>query len=156
MERLIFLTDRATWIREWIADHYPPSRSIPDLFHVMEHLYQFAGKAFPLSPPAKALWCELQKKLLPTSQVETVISNIASSKTGEKDRKQLTAYYQNNKKRMKYARYRTVGCGIIGSDAIEFTHRTVMQKKMKLSGQCWSADGVKHMLRLRIISMNRQ
>jgi hypothetical protein len=27
---------------------------------------------------------------------------------------------------------------------------------MKLSGQRWSTDGVKNMLRLRIISMNRQ
>jgi hypothetical protein len=52
----------------------------------MEHLYQFAGKTFLHSPPTKTLWCEQQKELLPTSQVEMVISNIASSKTGKKDK----------------------------------------------------------------------
>jgi hypothetical protein len=34
-DRLIFLTDGTAWIREWIADHYPLSRSILDFFHVM-------------------------------------------------------------------------------------------------------------------------
>ncbi|MDR1407651.1 MAG: hypothetical protein LBJ23_06365, partial [Tannerella sp.] len=58
--------------------------------------------------------------------------------------------------RINYAHYRTAGSGIIGSGAIESTHRTVIQKRMKLSGQRWSTDGVKNMLRLRIISMNRQ
>jgi hypothetical protein len=63
-DRLIFLTDGAAWIREWIADHYPLSRSILDFFHVMEHLYQFADHAFPDAPSAKAQWCERQKRLL--------------------------------------------------------------------------------------------
>ncbi|MDR1098101.1 MAG: hypothetical protein LBL57_08220, partial [Tannerella sp.] len=75
---------------------------------------------------------------------------------GEKDKEQLIACYQNNKKRMRYAQYRTVGCGIIGSGAIESAHRTVIQKRMKLSGQRWSTDGVKNRLRLRTFSMNRQ
>jgi hypothetical protein len=88
--------------------------------------------------------------------METVISNIASTGAGEKEKKQLITYYQTNKKRMRYAQCRTVGCGIIGSGAIESAHRTVIQKRMKLSGQRWSTDGVKNMLRLRIISMNRQ
>jgi transposase-like protein len=154
--RLVFLTDGAAWIREWIADHYPLSCSILDFFHVMEHLYQFADQAFPNAPTEKAQWCEQQKELLLTSQVETVIDNIAATQAGEKHKKQLMAYYQNNKKRMRYAQYRKIGCGIIGSGAIESAHRTVIQKRMKLSGQRWSTDGVKNMLRLRIISMNRQ
>jgi hypothetical protein len=155
-DRPVFPTDGAAWIREWIADHYPLSRSILDFFHVMEHLYRFADHAFPDAPSVKAQWCEQQKTLLPASQVETVIDNIVSSKAGEKDKKQLIAYCQNNKKRMGYAQFRTVGCGIIGSGAIESAHRTVIRKRMKLSGQRWSTDGVRNMLRLRIISMNRQ
>jgi hypothetical protein len=99
-DRLIFLTDGATWIREWIADHYPLSRSILDFFHVMEHLYQFADHVFPEAPSDKAQWCERQKELLLASQVETVIDNIAATHSEEKDKKQLIAYYQNNKRRM--------------------------------------------------------
>jgi len=57
---------------------------------------------------------------------------------------------------MKYKQYRNTGCGIIGSGAIESAHRTVIQKRMKQAGQRWSNKGAKNMLRLRIISMNKQ
>jgi hypothetical protein len=57
---------------------------------------------------------------------------------------------------MRYKQYRKTGCGIIGSGAIEAAHRTVIQKRMKLAGQRWSITGAKNMLRLRVISMNKQ
>ena len=62
---------------------------------------------------------------------------------------------RTNKGRMKYKQYRAIGCGIIGSGAIKSAHRTVVQKRMKLSGQRWSIKGAKNMLRLRVISMNK-
>ena len=101
-------------------------------------------------------WCDLQKGLLLDSGVETVLDNISSTKASEKDKIKIINYYQNNKARMKYKQYRHIGCGIIGSGAIESAHRTVIQKRMKLSGQRWSINGAKNMLRLRVISMNRQ
>ena len=153
--RLVFVTDGAAWIREWIADHYPLSISILDFFHVMEHLYEFADKAFPTSS-GKKQWCEKQKELLLVSDVETVLDNIVATNAKEEDRQKLITYYCNNKKRMRYRQYRTVGCGIIGSGAIESAHRTVIQKRMKLSGQRWSTKGVENMLRLRVINMNKQ
>jgi len=85
-------------------------------------------------------------------------AEVGRNKDGKKeeDKKKITKYYQNNKGRMKYKQYRAIGCGIIGSGAIESAHRTVVQKRMKLSGQRWSIKGAKNMLRLRVISMNKQ
>ena len=154
--RLVFITDGAAWIREWIADHYPISVSILDFFHVMEHLYEFADKAFPNASSEKKEWCEKQKDLLLSSDVEAVLDNIVATHAKEEDKQRLITYYQNNKKRMRYKQYRNIGCGIIGSGAIESAHRTVIQKRMKLSGQRWSTNGVENMLRLRVISMNKQ
>ena len=154
--RLVFVTDGAAWIREWIADHYPLSCSVLDFFHAMEHLYEFAEKAFPCTSEAKQAWCDCQKKLLLASEVETVLSNIGSTCAKEEDKQKLITYYENNKKRMRYKQYRNIGCGIIGSGAIESAHRTVIQKRMKLSGQRWSTKGVENMLRLRVIVMNKQ
>jgi len=51
---------------------------------------------------------------------------------------------------------KNIGCGIIGSGAIESAHRTVIQRRMKLSGQRWGIKGAKNMLRLRVIAMNKQ
>jgi hypothetical protein len=154
--RLVFINDGAAWIREWIADHYPLSTPILDFYHAMEHLWEFADKAFPNSPSEKEQWCDQQKELLLASNVETVLGNIRFTKAKEEDQKKLIKYYQNNKDRMKYKQYRNTGCGIIGSGAIESAHRTVIQKRMKLSGQRWSTKGAKNMLRLRVIAMNKQ
>jgi hypothetical protein len=154
--RLVFVTDGASWIREWIADHYPLSCSVLDFFHVMEHLYEFADKAFPGVTTEKRAWCDCQKALLLSSDVETVLNNIGLSCAKEEDKRKLTTYFENNKKRMRYQQYRNIGCGIIGSGAIESAHRTVIQKRMKLSGQRWSTKGVEDMLRLRVIAMNKQ
>jgi hypothetical protein len=154
--RLVFLTDGAAWIREWIADHYPFSCPILDFFHVIEHLYEFADNTFVADTCLKKQWCDSQKELLLDSGVETVIKNIRLSSAKESDKKKLITYYQNNKYRMHYKEYRNLGCGIIGSGAIESAHRTVIQKRMKLSGQRWSIKGAKNMLRLRVFSMNKQ
>jgi len=57
---------------------------------------------------------------------------------------------------MRYKQYKNIGCGIIGSGAIESVYRTVIQRRMKLSGQRWSTKGARNMIRLRVISMNKQ
>ena len=154
--RLVFINDGATWIREWIADNYPLAVSILDYYHALEYLYEFAEKAFPDISSEKDEWCDQQQDLLLASKVETVLDNIRVAKAKEKDKKKIIAYYQNNRERMKYKQYRSIGCGIIGSGAIESSHRTVVQKRMKQSGQRWSIKGAKNMLRLRVISMNKQ
>jgi hypothetical protein len=57
---------------------------------------------------------------------------------------------------MNYPQYQKMGCGIIGSGAIESAHRTVIQKRMKLSGQRWSKQGAQNMLNLRVVKKNNQ
>jgi hypothetical protein len=57
---------------------------------------------------------------------------------------------------MDYCKYTKLGAGIIGSGAIESAHRTVVQKRMKLSGQRWSFSGAQNMLNLRVTSMNNR
>jgi hypothetical protein len=154
--RLVFITDGASWIREWIADHYPFSCAVLDFYHAMEHLYQFAEKAFMDDALERKEWCDKQKKLLLDSEVESVLNNICLTSAKDEDKRKLLNYYENNKKRMRYKHYRNMGCGIIGSGAIESAHRTVIQSRMKLSGQHWSRKGAENMLRLRVLSMNKQ
>jgi hypothetical protein len=150
--RLVFISDGAPWIRNWIEDAYPQAISILDYYHAAEHLHGFAEKYFTDEKKRKR-WTENQKELLLQSKVVTVIKNI--KKLGDrKEALQLIDYYEANKQRMDYNRYQKIGSGIIGSGAIESAHRTVVQKRMKLSGQRWSATGAQNMLNLRVTSMN--
>jgi len=68
----------------------------------------------------------------------------------------LISYYQINSHRMDYKKCQQIGCGVIGSGAIESAHRNVVQKRMKQSGQRWSSTGAQNMLNLRVSYMNEK
>jgi cytochrome c2 len=65
-------------------------------------------------------WTEQQKELLLDSKVSAVITNIIELAGSEnEDAAKLIAYFQGNQDRMDYKCYKTIGCGLIGSGAIE-------------------------------------
>ena len=154
-DRLVFLSDGAVWIRNRIEDAFPQALSILDYYHAVEHLYQFSDSYFTEKEAAEK-WAEEQKELLLDSNVEQVIHNIETIAPQHEGAEKLITYYQANSSRMDYKRYRQIGCGIIGSGAIESAHRTVVQKRMKQSGQRWSSTGAQNMLNLRVTYMNEK
>lgn len=153
-QRLVFITDGAVWLRNWIADSFPEAISILDFYHASEHLHQFANSSFK-DAVQKLTWVDRQKQLLLSSKVPQVIENIKAL-GNTKEARQLIAYYQSNIERMDYKKYQQTGIGLIGSGAIESAHRTVIQKRMKQSGQRWSKIGATNMLALRTTRKNGQ
>lgn len=151
-ERLIFITDGAVWIKNWITDAYPQATHILDWYHAVEHLGSFAAECFDDSA-VRHHWIEEQKELLYESKTQQVLHNIAAlqacDENMENSKNKLLHYYQSNTERMDYKRYRSMAAGLIGSGAIESAHRTVVQKRMKLSGQRWSTKRAQNMLTLR-------
>lgn len=156
-QRLIFITDGAVWIKNWINDAYPNATQILDWFHAVEHLCEF-GKAYFREEGERHEWIEAQKGLLYESKTAGVISNITALIRGnegiEDSKKKLLQYYQSNSDRMDYKRYRSIGAGLIGSGPIESAHRTVVQKRMKLSGQRWTKKRAQNLLSLRCASLS--
>jgi hypothetical protein len=151
-DKLVFISDGAPWIKNWVEDAYPQAVSILDYYHAAEHLHGFAEKHFK-DEKKRNQWTDKQKELLLQSKVATVIKNVKKL-SDSKESLQLIEYYEANRQRMDYSRYKQIGAGIIGSGAIESAHRTVVQKRMKLSGQRWSGIGAQNMLNLRVTSMN--
>ena len=154
-KRLVFIADGGTWIKNWIEDAFPEAVSILDYYHVCEHLHQFASTVFTNEVALKK-WTDKQKELLLKSKITKVISNIKKQNCESKEALSIINYYTNNAYRMDYLRYKNIGAGIIGSGAIESAHRTVVQKRMKQSGQRWSNKGAQNMLNLRVLNMNKQ
>lgn len=156
-QRLIFITDGALWIKNWITDAYPGATQILDWFHACEHLCEF-GREYFNDEDEKIKWLEEQKALLYESKTTEVINKIISLNTTkesvENSKNKLLQYYQTNKDRMDYKKYRAIGAGLIGSGAIESAHRTVIQKRMKLSGQRWTKKGAQNMLNLRCVKLS--
>ena len=154
--QLVFISDGATWIRNWIEDAFPDAVSILDFYHAVEHLHAFVEQVFK-NKQAGRQWAEKQIRLLLDSDVNKVIRNIKlKASIDPVAAAKLLEYYNSNIERMDYKEYKQIGCGIIGSGAIESTHRTLIQERMKLSGQRWSKEGAQNMLNLRVTHMNGQ
>lgn len=153
--RLIFISDGAPWIKNWIEDAFPAAISVLDYYHACEHLHEFSNSFFK-DKALEQKWTTEQKELILRSQAVEVLKNVKAIAPQNKEADKLIAYYESNKDRMDYQKYKQLGCGIIGSGAIESAHRTVIQKRMKLSGQRWSKQGAQNMLNLRVINKNQQ
>jgi hypothetical protein len=156
-KQLVFLSDGAPWIKKWVEKTFPNAILILDFFHVMEYLFLFANLTFKEEGKRRE-WCEQQRLLLLQSRSEVVVGNILAlpcrTQTVKDAKQRVVKYYTTNKKRMNYAFYKDQGW-YIGSGMIESAHRTVIQKRMRLSGQRWNT-GAQSILNLRSCFMSQK
>ena len=151
-ERLVFVTDGAIWIQQYAEGKYPAATHILDYYHAVEHLADWVRVHFKGRQTGQQ-WFAKQKDSLLADGVDALIDelknlpNLSSESRDCRDR--LVGYYSRNRTRMQYGTYRSRGLQI-GSGCIEAAHRTVIQCRMKRSGQRWSAGGGQAMLNLRV------
>lgn len=150
--RLVLINDGAVWINNWIKKTYPNAVSILDYYHATENIAK-VGKALIEEKEKFREWFGKQKALLLKSEVKQVINEILNLPPKNEEqvdlKMKLIKYLQKNETRMDYKKYRNRGLQI-GSGAIEAAHRTVVQARMKKSGQRWSPKGAQNMLNLRV------
>ncbi len=155
-DRLVFVNDGAKWIWKWVEESYPSSIQVLDYYHAAEYLGDFARAAFR-DKNKRTDWVSQQKLLLLNDGVNKVIANVKAIECRSVKRKEaknkLLTYYENNKERMKYKTYKERGI-LIGSGPIESAHRTVIQKRLKQSGQRWTIKGAQFVANLRVANMS--
>lgn len=146
----VLLSDGAAWIGIWAALTYPDAVHILDLFHVLEKVAVVAQDA-----PEPESWFEQQKQALLASQLADVLVAIDAIACRDKPHQaQIRSYLLNHGHQMDYATYRSRGWMVVpgwrSSGPIESAHRTVLQVRMKRSGQRWSEKGCDKMVQLRV------
>jgi hypothetical protein len=141
----VFITDGAVWIGNWLSETYPNATHILDFFHVCEKL-AVASKANNDSEK----WLKKQKDRLLEGKHKKVYKAVEKLENYQADAKTgLLNYLKNNAYRMKYDEYRQKG-RMVSSGPIESAHRTVLQVRMKRSGQHWSEAGCDNMIKRRV------
>lgn len=147
----VIIADGATWIWNWADDNYPGAIQILDFYHAKEKLVLFAKHYFRKEEKRKA-WIADRCEELMQNEIEKVISLVKSMRPrGEKSKEakqKLIKYFIDHEDRMMYKTYREEGL-LIGSGPIEAAHRSVLQQRMKLSGQKWTRDGANAIANLR-------
>jgi hypothetical protein len=149
---LVFIADGARWFWDWASTWYPQAIQILDYFHCKEYLCQFAQLVFK-DKEQRERWIKKQEDLLFSDQVGQVLSTLKTmiglNEEAMAYQEKIITYYQNNRTRMLYGTYKEKGL-LIGSGPIESAHRTIIQKRLKLSGQRWGKAGVQQIANLRV------
>jgi len=144
----VFIADGATWIWNWIDDTYPNCEQIVDFFHANEHLCEFAKEYFKDKNQMRQ-WIDKQSQIMLAKGISPVIKTLEKLPSKLEKLRQLIGYYKNHEKRMQYHLFKEKGL-LIGSGAIESAHKDVLQKRLKLSGQRWTKQGLQQMTQLRV------
>jgi hypothetical protein len=154
---LVFIADGAPWIWRWITDNYPNAIQILDFYHAFEKICQWATIIFKDKEELDT-WCQQAKELLLNDEIKEVIiqiQNIDCQGDRLEKKNALLTYLDNNLHRMTYKTFSDKGY-LIGSGAIESAQRTVVQQRLKLSGQRWTLNGAQQVLNLRTKNLSNQ
>ena len=151
---LVFLTDGAAWLNQFIQTHYPQATLILDFYPVMSYIGQAAKAAFGNTDQGQQ-WIEEQRECLLKSALQTVLQSIQALAIEDQLRDSIRGYFSKNAFRMDYQLYQQRGL-LIGSGAIESAHHTVVQKRLKRAGQRWTISGAQWVLNLRVCQMSQR
>ena len=134
-EKPVIIGDGAKWIWDYADTYHPYAIQILDYYHASEYL----GNALSSINAAKRIKTKLFKKL-EAGEVIWIIDYL-KKQTRTKEVVDCDRYFTNHQSRMNYAEYINQGL-VIGSGAIESTHRTLIQSRMKQAGMHWKKKNV--------------
>lgn len=152
-EKKVIIGDGAKWIWNWAESNYPNATQILDFYHAKEKLVILSNQYFGDDTDRKK-WVDEQSEKLLEDEVEQVIQIIKKMRckngTAKVLKEKTLQYFLEHEDRMLYKTYRSKGL-LIGSGPIEAAHRSVLQTRMKRSGQKWSIKGANAIANLRCL-----
>lgn len=157
LSNMVFIADGAIWFWNWVSIFYAHGVQILDFFHAYEKICQWGTIVFK-DKSVCCEWCEYCRNLLLDNQINEVIIQIQGIHCqGDIQEKKdaLLIYLNNNRQRMQYKTYLDKGY-LIGSGAIESAQRSVIQHRMKRSGQRWTLKGGQQLLNIRTARMSNK
>lgn len=151
------LGDGASWIVEQVEERFGERASfLIDFYHVSEYLW---GAAEVIGDDNKREWLSHKQELMKASRFNEVIDELRSKlekETDEQRRQPIQACERYLSNRVEYLDYETaLKAGLpIGSGEVESGHRSVIQKRLKISGAWWKIENAEKMLALRVVRAN--
>jgi hypothetical protein len=155
-EKKVVLGDGAEWIWNQANLHFPDAIQIVDLYHAREHLWSLGAKLYPHDSPAQKRWVMLRKDKLDEGKIERLVallrSQAASHPELAEDLRIEANYFEVNKERMRYPKFRKQGL-FVGSGVIEAGCKTVLGR-LKRSGMFWTVHGANAIIALRCCQLS--
>lgn len=134
-EKPVIIGDGAKWIWDYADEYHPQAIQILDYFHACEYLGTGLVSIETGKKKKKSLFNKLK-----AGKIKEIIEFMEKQKQ-TKEIKDCIRYFGNNLNRMNYGRYAELGLDV-GSGAIESTHKTMIQSRMKQAGMHWKKKNV--------------
>lgn len=155
--RIHALGDGAPWIAEQVEKVFGDDATyLIDFYHLSQYLNEASQCCFPTNPIS---WFHEQQKLMKENELDCVLKNLKNHLDDEKIPKHQCGAqkcYQYMIKRTNQFNYKSaLNRDLpIGSGEIEGAHRTVVQKRLKISGGWWLEENAQSMLAMRTTRAN--
>lgn len=151
-EQLVFVCDGAAWIWKLVEHHFPGAVQIVDWYHASQYLAPIAEAAWGKESHEGQDWLEGARASLWQGQIAELIHDCQVVGEGypaaQEAVHKAVSYYQNNEKRMDYARLRAEGY-LIGSGVIESACKQIVGLRLKRAGARWSRAGAEQTAKAR-------
>ena len=150
--------DRAEWIWNLAAQHFPGAVQIVDLYNARQHLWELARKLYPNDEVNQKVWMKAhQRRMLDKGKIEKLVGALrsihsANPEVREKIRTEAD-YFERNAERMRYPKFRRQHL-FVGSGVIETGCKTVIGSRLKQSGMFWTVRGANAIVALRCCHIN--
>ena len=155
-DKKVVLGDGAEWIWNQANLHFPGAIQIVDLYHAREHLWKLAAKLYANDSAAQKRWVMVEKDKLDEGKIESLVTSLhlleASYPGLAEDIQTEANYFEGNKERMRYPKFRAQGL-FVGSGVIEAGCKTVIGR-LKQSGMFWTVRGANAIIALRCCQLS--
>lgn len=158
-QKVVVLGDGGPWIWGIAAQCFPWATETVDLYHAREHLANLGKLVYgPTSTEAKQ-WASARSEQLDDGDVEAVVTSMKrlrprQNNAGKEVRKAIN-YFQTNKERMRYAKFRQQGL-FVGSGVVEAGCKIVVGLRLKQSGMRWTVNHANAIIALRCFQLSRR
>ena len=150
------LGDGSHWIWNLAENHFPGVPQTLDMWHLKEHLYEFA-KAHYKDPCRAKAWVDMKIEALREDRVGDVLGGLKKMKSRKKAAREalsgLIVYVQNNKGRINYQTPWEAGLAV-GSGSVEGACKHLVQSRFKRAGMRWKTPGFLSVVELRVARLN--
>lgn len=141
------VNDGAGWISRITELNFPNAIQILDWYHAKSRLILVAQTLWGASSKRQESWLDKQLSRLRTGDVDKVIHTLErlSARTASAVVRTAVGYFQDNRHRMHYQRFRHMGLPI-GSGTVESAVQQVIQHRMHRPGRGWTRQCATGML----------
>jgi hypothetical protein len=158
-QKVVVLGDGGPWIWGIAAKCFPWATETVDLYHAREHLANLGKVVYgPTSAEAKQ-WASARSEQLNDGDVEAVVTSMKRLRPRQnnaaKEVRKAINYFQTNKERMRYAKFRQQGL-FVGSGVVEAACKIVVGLRLKQSGMRWTVNHANAIIALRCCQLSRR